>query len=317
MNGLILEALLLIAGFVLLIKGADIFVNASVGIAKKLKVPTVIIGLTIVAMGTGTPEVVITITASIQGAGALAVSNIVGSNIFNLLFIIGLCALIKALKFEVHQIAKEFWLSIIAAIMLIGLILIGGTHIPRWGGAVLLAVFIVYLILVIRKAKKAQGVEDHSDEEISKLKPMPIIVLLAVLGCGLIVVGGKLVVDNASKIAFDLGVTERIIGLTIVAIGTSLPELITSLVACKKGENEFALGNIIGSSIFNILFILGIAGIINPLEFDSALIFDTIFLIVGSFVALIFVYTSKRLARPEGTVMALMYVGYMVYILMQ
>ena len=312
-----LEALLLIAGFVLLIKGADIFVNASVSIAKKLRIPSVVIGLTVVAMGTGAPEAVISFTASAQGANALAISNIVGSNIFNLMFIIGLCATIRVLHFDVIQIAKEFWLSIIAAAILVGLILVSGTHIPRWGGAILLIIFAIYLVLVVRKAVKAQGAKDDSEEDLSKLKPMPIIILLAVLGCGLIIVGGNFVVDNATKIALALGVTDRIIGLTIVAVGTSMPELVTSLVACKKGENEFALGNIIGSNIFNIMFVLGIAGIISPLEFDGALIFDTVFLIAGSIIALIFVYTSKRLTRPEGFVMVALYVGYMVYILLQ
>ena len=311
-----LETLLLIAGLALLIKGADVFVNAGVGIAKKLRIPSVIIGMTIVAMGTSAPEAVISFTASIQGASALAISNIIGANIFNLMFIIGLCAAIKAMNVDVIQIVREFWLSIIAVGILIGLILISGTHIPRWGSAILLGLFILYLVIVIRRAMKAQGEHDGKDEDAGKQKPFPIIILLALLGCGMIIVGGQFVVDNATKIAMDLGVTDRIIGLTVVAIGTSMPELVTSLVALKKGENEFALGNIIGSNIFNLMFILGISGIISPLEFDSALIFDTVFLIVGSLISLLFVYTSKRLTRPEGYVMAGLYIGYMVYILM-
>jgi len=311
----VLEAVLLILGFALLIKGADIFVSAGVGIAKKLRIPAVIIGLTIVAMGTGTPEAVISITASVQGANSLAISNVVGSNIFNLMFIIGLCAVIKPIPFKIQEISKDFWISIIAAVVLLGLKLIGGAHIPRWGSLILLVAFIVYLVLLVRQALKAQGEEKTAGEDdTGKTRRLPVLVLLALLGCVLIVAGGQLTVDNATKIAIALGVTERIIGLTIVAVGTSLPELVTSLVACKKGENEFALGNIIGSNIFNIMFVLGVAGLISPLEFDSALMFDTVFLVAGSLVALLFVYTSKRLARGEGLVMVLMYAAYMALV---
>jgi len=311
------EAVLMILGFALLIKGADIFVNSSVSIAKKLKIPTVIIGLTVVAMGTGTPEVVISVTASIQGANALAIGNVVGSNLFNLMFIIGLCAMIKSIPFKVREISKDFWISIIAAVMLLGLMIIGGAFIPRWGSLILLIAFTAYLVVLIRQALKSQGNEAPAQENTGKKRPLPVIILFAVLGCVLIVAGGQLTVDNATKIAVALGITERMIGLTIVAMGTSLPELVTSLVACKKGENEFALGNIIGSNIFNIMFILGVAGLISPLEIDRALLFDTIVLIVGSLFALTFVYTSKRLARREGLIMVLMYAAYMTFIILQ
>ena len=312
-----LEVLLLVIGFALLIKGADVFVNASVGIAKKLKIPTVIIGLTVVAMGTSAPEAVISITASVQGANALAISNVVGSNIFNLLFIIGLCATIKAQNFNVRQIAKDFWVSIIGAIMLISLKIIGVTHIPRWGSLILLLSFIVYLIILIRQAMRSQGDEENIEKETKKSKPFPLTILFAILGCGLIIVGGHLVVESATELAKAIGVTERIIGLTVVAIGTSLPELVTSLVAFKKGENEFALGNIIGSNIFNIMFVLGVAGLISPLEFESALMIDTAFLILGSLIALAFIYTKKRLARREGLMMVLIYLAYMTFIIVQ
>jgi len=312
-----LELLLLVIGFALLIKGADVFVNASVGIAKKLKIPTVIIGLTVVAMGTSAPEAVISITASVQGANSLAISNVVGSNIFNLLFIIGLCATIKAQKFNVRQIAKDFWFSIIGAVMLIGFKIIGITYIPRWGSLILLLSFIVYLITLIRQAIKSQGLEKNVEKETKKSRSLPVTILFTILGCGLIIVGGHLVVESATELAIAIGITERIIGLTVVAIGTSLPELVTSLVAFKKGENEFALGNIIGSNIFNIMFVLGVAGLISPLEFESALIVDTAFLILGSLITLAFIYTRKRLARREGLIMALIYLAYMIFIIMQ
>jgi cation:H+ antiporter len=313
----VIEAVMLIIGFALLIKGADIFVGAGVGIAKKLMIPTVIIGLTIVALGTSAPEAVISITASIQGANSLAISNVIGSNIFNLMFIIGLCAMRKSIPFKAQEISKDFWVSIIAAVMLVGLKIIGGTHIPQWGSLILLAAFIAYIILLVRQALKTQGKEKIAEEDIGAQKSLPVMILLALLGCVMIVAGGQLTVDNATKIAISAGVTERIIGLTIVAMGTSLPELVTSLVACKKGENEFALGNIIGSNVFNIMFVLGVAGLINPLEFERALIYDTVFLIAGSLLALLFVYTSRRLARREGLVMVAMYAAYMAFVVAQ
>ena len=311
-----IETLLLILGFALLIKGADIFVSASVGIAKRLKVPTVIIGLTIVAMGTSAPETIISVTASLRGANALAISNVVGSNIFNLMFIIGLCALIRPLPVKLRDIAKDFWISIIAGALLLGFMLIGGYYIPRLGSLVLLVAFTVYLVMLVRQAHKARSETESVKENADKPRPMALIVFLAVLGCVMIVMGGQLTVDNATLIAVKLGVTERVIGLTIVGIGTSLPELITCLVACKKGENEFAIGSIVGSNIFNIMFILGLAGLISPLEVDRALIFDTAFLIAGSLVALRFVYSGKHLAQREGAVMLLMYIGYMIFVLM-
>jgi len=316
-----IEVGLLIFGFALLIKGADIFVNASVGIAKRLKIPRVLIGLTIVAIGTAAPEAVISVTASVQGANGLAVGNIVGSNIFNLMFIIGLCAVIKPMAVKLHEILKDFWLSIIAAAMLLGFMVFSGNIIPRIGSLLFLLVFIGYMIVLVRQALKAKSLEGldanegkESVEEIAdKIRPLPMIILFALFGCAMIIVGGQLTVDNATQIAMVMGVSERVIGLTIIAIGTSLPELITSLVACKKGENEFALGNIIGSNIFNILFILGVAGLISPLEIESGLVIDTIFLVIGSLFALLFVYTNKRLGRSEGLAMVLMYIGYMIF----
>jgi cation:H+ antiporter len=311
---MILQSALLILGFVLLIKGSDIFVDASVGIAEKLNVPKVIIGLTIVAMGTSAPEFVISATASARGSNALAIGNIVGSNIFNLMLIIGLCATIKVMHVNVKEIHKDFLVSIAAAILLLVLKFVGGDYIPRVGSLILVVIFAAYMFLVIRKAvRQSQCEEPHEPQK--KARPMPVYALLAIFGLGLIIGGGHLVVESASYIAATMNISERIIGLTIIAIGTSLPELVISLVACKKGENEFALGNIIGSNIFNILFILGIAGLISPLQIDGGLVSDTIFLIAGSLLTLIFVYTRKRISRREGIIMVAMYVGYMAFIL--
>ena len=306
-----LNFIILIVGFLLLIYGANVFVSASVGIAKKLGIPTVIIGLTIVAMGTSAPEAVITVTASMRGSNGLAIGNIVGSNIFNLVFIIGLCAIIKPVPVKVREIAKDYWLSIAGAAILLVLLLVGDGFIPRLGSLFMMIVFFVYLGLLIRR-----GIREHVESEDSqKQRHILLSILLAVVGGGLIVFGGHLTVESATEIAVLMGVSDRIIGLTIVAVGTSTPELVTSIVACKKGENEFALGNIIGSNIFNILFILGLAGIIRPLEIVGGLGIDTGFLLITSILTFVFVYTGRLLGRREGFVMVALYLGYIFYTL--
>jgi len=308
-----LEIVLLIAGFILLIKGADIFVSASVGIAKKLKVPNVVIGLTIVAMGTSAPEVVISVTASLQGSNDLAVSNIVGSNIFNLIFIVGLFALIKSLDFNVRDVIKDFSLSIAAAVLLLIIAVTSRfvSYDTRIAAGIMLTIFIIYMILLVKQAMRNKTADDSAEQQ----KPLILSVVFAVIGCAMIIFGGQLTVDNAVKIAETIGITERVIGLTVIAIGTSLPELITFGVACKKKETGLAFGAIIGSNIFNILFILGLAGLISPLSFDSAMVFDMGFLIFGSLITLLFVYTGKRLGRREGAVMLALYLGYMAWVI--
>ena len=304
--------LILLLGFALLIGGANVFVNGSVAIAHKLRIPTVIVGLTIVAFGTSAPEAVITVTASLRGSNGLAIGNIVGSNIFNLVFIIGLCAVIKPVPVKLSEVSKDFWLSIAGAAILLVLLIVGGSAIPQLGSLLMLIIFFVYLVLLIRRAIKESS---SSNEAHAAQKPIIFYILLSIAGGALIIFGGHLTVDSATEIAIGLGVSDRIIGLTVVAIGTSAPELVTSLVACKKGENEFALGNIIGSNIFNILFILGLAGLISPLEIVGGLVVDTGFLLATSLLALLFVYTKKELSRCEGIVMVALYLGYIFYTL--
>jgi cation:H+ antiporter len=310
---LLVNSVLLILGFALLIKGSDIFVDASVGIAEKLKVPKVIIGLTIVAMGTGAPELVISVTASMRGSNALAVGNIVGSNIFNLMFIIGLCAMVAPMAVKVKDVHKEFWLSIVAAIFLLVLKIFGDGFISQVGSFFMVVIFAAYMFFLIRKARADTSSSAATNK---KFRKIPVYAFLAIFGLALIIGGGHITVNSATYIADWLGISQRLIAITVVAIGTSLPELVISLMACKKGENEFALGNIIGSNIFNILFILGVAGLISPLEIDDGLMSDTVFLVAGSIIALIFVYTKKRISFPEGLIMVglfLVYMGVAVY----
>lgn len=310
MTEMVWSVVLLVAGFVLLIKGADFFVEGSSSVAKTLKVPSIIIGLTIVAMGTSLPECAVSITASIGGNNALAVSNVVGSNIFNLMVVCGLAALFNPLKAEKSTLKHEFPFSILCA----ALLLICGflsMELGRADGIILLAVFVCFLVWMVRSAMQARA--NAGDEEYEVL-PMWKCIVFILGGVIAIKFGGDFVVDGASAIAARLGLSENLIGLTIVACGTSLPELVTSVVAAKKNELDMALGNVIGSNIFNILFVLGVAATISPIAFIMENVVDIVILIAMSMMAWMFTATKQKLERSEGTVMLLVYAGYLVYI---
>ena len=305
---------LLILGFVLLIQSAKVFVDASVEIAKRLRIPTMVIGLTVVAMGTSAPEVVISVSAAISGSGDLAIANIVGSNIFNLLFIVGFCALIYPISVKMKTISRDYWVSVAATVLLLVMIIIFGDRIPRFGGFILLAGFMVYMIVVVRGALKNRPRDDVGASV--PARPLWKSVILAILGIAVIVGAGQLTVNSAIGIATTLGITERVIGLTIVAMGTSLPELITTLIACRKKQGEFALGFIIGSSIFNIAFVLGLAGLITPLTIDPGVMTDMAVLAAGTLAFFLFAKSSEKVVRIEGLAMMLIYVGYMAWVLL-
>ena len=308
-----LNIFLLILGFVFLIQSAKIFVDASVEIAKRLRIPTMVIGLTVVAMGTSAPEVVISVSAAIGGSGDLAIANIVGSNIFNLLFIVGFCALIYPISVKMKAISRDYWASVAATVLLFVMIIVFGDVIPRFGGFILLAGFIAYMTVVVRSAlkNKTQGPDDDVP-----LRPLWKSITFAILGIAVIVGAGQLTVNSAINIATTLGITERVIGLTIVAMGTSLPELVTTLIACRKKQGEFALGFIIGSSIFNIAFVLGLAGLITPLTIDPGVMTDMAVLAAGTLAFFLFAKSSERVVRIEGLTMMLIYVGYMAWVLL-
>ena len=315
-------AIILVIGFVLLIKGADFFVEGSSSVAKKFNVPSLIIGMTIVAMGTSLPELAVSVTASMTGNNTLAVSNVAGSNIFNLMVVCGACALFTPLGIEKNTLMKEFPFSILCAGLLVILGYFGMT-LGRIDGVIFLVLFVAYLLWMIYSAKKARNAgekleseEEEFGEEI-KILPMWKCVIYIVGGMIAIKFGGDFVVDGASAIAAGFGLSQTLIGLTIVALGTSLPELVTSIVAAKKDEVDMALGNVIGSNIFNILLILGVAAAISPITFLMENIIDIVILIVMSLVVWIFAWTSKKINRKEGIVMLLMYAVYMVYICMR
>ncbi|MDD7379445.1 MAG: calcium/sodium antiporter [Lachnospiraceae bacterium] len=304
---------LLIVGFLLLIKGADFFVEGSAAVAKKLRVPTMIIGLTIVAMGTSAPECAVSIAASIKGSNAMAISNVVGSNIFNLMVVCGFCALFTPLIVHAKTLKQEFPFSILAAIIMLIAGFIGMT-LGRIDGVILLVLFAFFLAWMVKSALNARAnAEDIEEENVKDLGNLQCL-LYIIGGIIAIVIGGDLVVDSATEIARTFGLSENLIGLTIVAFGTSLPELVTSAVAAKKGEVDMALGNVIGSNIFNILLVAGIAATVSPMAFLMENVIDLVILIVMSIVVWSFASTKKKIGRAEGVFMLIIYVAYIVYI---
>lgn len=317
--------LILVIGFVLLIKGADFFVEGSSSVAKKFHVPAMLIGMTIVAMGTSLPECAVSVTASLANNNSLAVSNVIGSNIFNLMVVCGACALFSPLTIRQDTLKKEFPLSIICAALMLVLGYIGMTlgHID---GIIFLVLFVGYLLWMIQSAKKARAAVLSDPAQSGQIEQAELVEeniailptwksLVFIIG-GMIAIkfGGDFVVNGASSIASSMGLSQTLIGLTIVAMGTSLPELVTSLVAAKKGEVDMALGNVIGSDIFNILFVLGIATAISPISFLMENVIDIILLIIMSVIVLAFAWTKQQINRKEGILMLLMYAAYMVYI---
>ena len=320
----------LIVGFFLLIKGADIFVSGASNISKKLGIPSVIVGLTIVSLGTSAPELAVSAISSLEGSNEIAVGNVLGSNLFNTLMVLGVTTIIMALTIKKSEVKRDFSINILVTILLLLLTfttLLGGkdNYISRLDGIVLLIgciSYITYLILSVKKGKvSSENVQEElaleSTNEISIFKS----IFKLVIGVAGIVIGGQIVVDSATSIATSLGMSEKLVGLTIVAIGTSLPELVTSVVAAIKGEEDIALGNIFGSNIFNILFIIGLSSAISPIAVSSNLIFDFVFLIVVTLIIGIMIFINKseekRFGKKEGIILVVFYVIYMIYIIIR
>ncbi|MBQ6814660.1 MAG: calcium/sodium antiporter [Lachnospiraceae bacterium] len=310
---LLKAVVILVVGFVLLIKGADFFVEGSSAVAKKLRVPSIIVGLTIVALGTSLPELAVSVTASIAGSNAIAISNVVGSNLFNLLVVCGACTLFMPLSINKSTLKQDFPLSIICAVMLLVMGYIG-MAVGRLDAGILLIIFITYISILVMQALKARKGSTQSDEENEKKDiPVWLCIVYIVGGIAAIKFGGDFVVDGAKEIAKQFGMSENLIGLTIVAVGTSLPELVTSVVASRKDEIDMALGNVLGSNIFNVLFILGTAGVISPMAFIMENVVDIAILIVVSVLVYVFGWTKQRVEKKEGVIMIGIYVAYMVY----
>ena len=314
----------LIIGFVLLIKGADFFVEGSSSVAKRLHVPSIIIGLTIVAMGTSLPETAVSVSASITGNNELAVSNVVGSNIFNLMVVIGVCAMIATVNVAKETIKRDIPFSLICAglLLILGILGVGdksGMMLGHFDGVIFIGAFAGYIFYMIKIALKASKegkkieIEGGSDEDI-KLISVPLSILFIIGGAAAIAVGGDITVDAASRIASDLGMSQTLIGLTIVSIGTSLPELVTSVTAARRGNAGIAIGNIVGSNIFNILFVIGTTALICTVPFESKFIIDTVIAVLCGVILWIGTFRHKELRKPCGVVMLLCYVAYFLYL---
>ena len=310
---MIIHYLLLITGFLLLIKGADWLVKGASSLAKKFGISEIIIGLTIVAFGTSAPEMVVNSVASAEKLNNLVLGNVLGSNNFNLLFILGITALIKPLHVQLNTIKKEIPFSLFAGLLLWILILdplITGksAFISRPDSFILLAVFSFFIWYVFKSMKEGKDEQTipETNEKLFKL------IFLIIIGFTGLIIGGKLVVDKAVIIAREYGMSERLIGLTIISIGTSLPELATSVVAAYKGNSDLAIGNVIGSNIFNILFILGISGLIYPINFNPEFNIDLMVFLGATSLLLLSMLTGKKriLDRWEGLIFLLAYIGY-------
>lgn len=309
---------LLLVGFVLLLKGADFFVEGASSVAKALKVPSIIIGLTIVAMGTSLPELAVSVTASMTNNNALAVSNVVGSNMFNLMVVLGASAFMNPIIVGKDTIKKDYPFSVACAILLLVLGIIG-MELGTVDGIALLVIFIafiLYQVLSALKARKANTFENEVLDEVEEIKEIPVWLSLIYIVGGAVAIkfGGDFVVNSAVAIATAAGLSQTLIGLTIVACGTSLPELATSVVAAKKGELDMAVGNVVGSNVFNILMILGVAASLSPIAFLTENIIDIAILLAFSLLTWLLCWTKGKLDKKEGILMLLLYVAYLVYI---
>lgn len=306
------NVIFLLVGFVLLIKGADFFVDGSSSVARLLGIPGFVIGLTVVAMGTSAPEAAVSIAAGISGSNEIAISNIVGSNIFNLLVVAGMSAVIKPYKIEKTMLNRDFPINVGVSAVLLLMLLLGGA-LGRIDGFILLGLFIGYLAFVLVNAFKNR--ESSIDSEVKTMSPIVSIICI-VGGLAAVIFGGDLVVDNAVAIAQALNWSETFIGLTIIAIGTSLPELVTSIVAAKKGESGLALGNVIGSNLFNIMLVLGISTAITPIATDKSMIINVVLMLTVTAVVYVFGVIKKSLGRIIGGICVAGYAAYTAYLIM-
>ena len=310
--GIGIQFILLIVGFVILIKGSDFFVDGSSNIASILKIPTLIVGLTIVAFGTSAPEAAVSITSSLSGNNALAVSNVIGSNLFNMMLIIGLCALLRELKIGRDVLNKDLPFLVVITAILSGFIIIEWS-ISRVEGIILFLLIIGYVSYLVYSAKKTKEAQIVEKPKMGLLRS----IIYIIGGMAGIIIGADFVVDSASYIAMAFGMSETLVGLTIVAIGTSLPELVTSLTALKKEENQLIIGNVIGSNIFNILFVLGASSIISPITINPNMIVDIALMLGVTILFFIFGKTQDKYDKKEGFILVALFIAYMAFAIMR
>ena len=315
---MILDVIFIILGFALLIKGADWLVDGASALAKKHNISDLVIGLTIVAFGTSAPEMVVNIIASFDKHSDIVYGNIVGSNNFNLFFILGVVAIIFPISVKSSMVRKEIPISFVVAfiLMLLSNAILGQKEnvLSKWDAALLFGLFLVFLFFTFRQPNT-----DEVPELTTDIKPMSGFKIwgFIVVGLSLLIIGGRLVVNSAIAIAQDFGISEKIIALTIVAAGTSLPELVTSVVAASKRNSDIAIGNVIGSNIFNILFILSVSGLIHPITFNTNFNAELLLLLGGTLLLTIFMFTSKKMKidRWEGAVLLAIFIAYTIFMI--
>lgn len=308
---LTITIILLLIGFVLLVKGSDLFVDGSASVARLLGIPAVIVGLTIVSMGTSAPEAAVSITAGFKGSNEIAISNLLGSNTFNMLCVAGLSAAITPFAVDRLILKRDF--PVCLGIMAVTIIMCLDGVVSRIDGIILLVMFVAYISFLVYSAIKNRETSDDEEKTLSPLKS----VIFIIIGLAAIIAGGQLVVSSAQKIALAFGMSETLVGVTIVAIGTSLPELVTSVIAAKKGQSGIAIGNVVGSSIFNLAFVLGMSSTANAVAVVPEAFIDAGIMLGVNALGFVFCLTGKKLARREGVALLCIYAAYTVYLIIR
>lgn len=310
---MLVTVILLLIGFVLLVKGSDVFVDGSSSLARLLGIPAVIVGLTIVSMGTSAPEAAVSITAGIKGSNEIALANLVGSNTFNMLVVAGVSAVIAPFAVDRMVIKRDFPVCL-GIMALVTFMCIDGT-VSRSDGLILFAAFLTYITCLVLKAVRDRAAVENGSEE-KPMSPFKSIVFIAI-GIAAVIFGGQLVVNSAKIIAAAFGMSENLIGLTIVAIGTSLPELVTSIVAARKGQSEIAIGNVVGSNIFNLAFILGLSSSVTSIAVIPDAFIDTCIMLGATAIGYIMCICGKKLTRMNGLMFTAMYIAYTAYLIVR
>ncbi|MGN0181850.1 MAG: calcium/sodium antiporter [Candidatus Ornithomonoglobus sp.] len=308
---MVLTVILLLIGFVLLVKGSDVFVDGSSSVAKLLGVPAVIVGLTIVSMGTSAPEAAVSITAGFHGSNEIAISNLVGSNSFNMLVVAGLSAAITPFMVDKVVLKRDF--PVCLGIMLVSIIMCIDGVVSRLDGIIMLIIFVCYIGFLVYSAVKNRETTEEDEKPMSPLKS----VLFIIIGLAAVIIGGQLVVNSAQKIALTFGMSETLVGVTIVAIGTSLPELVTSVIAARKGESGIAIGNVVGSSIFNLAFVMGLSSAANPIGVVPEALIDAFVMLGVNALGFFYCITGRKFARWEGISLFCIYIVYTVYLILR
>lgn len=307
---MILNIFFIVIGIVLVLWGADRLTDGAVAVAEKMKMPQIVIGLTIVAMGTSMPEFCVSLISALKGTSDLAVGNIVGSNIFNTLLIVGVSALVAPMSIMKTTVRKDIPFALVASALLLIMCLDG--DISRIDAAILFVMFLIFMYITLRGAK-AQGTDVEEKEKKSMATWLSVVWILVGLAC--LIGGSNLFVDGATAVATKLGVSEAVIGLTIVAGGTSLPELATSVVSARKGNSGIAIGNVLGSNVFNILAILGLTGVISPMTLKGITMTDLSMMVISIILIWLFSFTKYKIERWEGAILAAVFVGYIYSLL--